>query len=765
MVRLVNINRKKTIKHILILIILIVVTVIGALLYIRKKADNCITMAQAAKMIACANADEQELADAKQDGYWYTVYVDYVNANGLLKVSNPNTYVKYDDIVNLMTVLKVDSDQFSDLAKKSGYISRSEFAEFYMKVLGYMKYGDQISEVEMGIAGTPSNLEAAGEWEVYTTKGRYQFRGLILDDDIDKTVKVIVKSNEILAIENTVSDDVTYRNVWIKNSNNSKLNVNVYGADREFTVSGLSENVESVLADLELVAGKVKSVSVKTDTINGKVLSVTKDYVEIEGYGKVDLDEYFMIYDINNGCSVKTYQDIVVGYSLQNFIVADGRICGAVISKPLNIQNIRVIIKNTGFESIFHDNVQLTSDSSFTVSYGDTVEKHNAGEVISLDQSSAMLGQGRVSFVADNNKTMRLLTVKRSQGNPCYEGKIEVSSFDDGLVIVNDIDIEQYLKKVVPSEMPVSFGVEALKVQAVCARSYAYKQLTNSYYSMYGAHVDDSTLFQVYNNTEEHEESNAAITQTRGQVLTYQGDVIQTYYYSTSCGVTTDVGLWGSDPTDYPYFSSTDVSRGVRNLNLTDEATFDQFIQTKDEKDYDYNCALYRWELSVSREELSNSFNGKLAEKYLSAPSKILTLNADGKYTSTKINTVGTISGITVNKRATGGAATSVTVKGSQATVRIDSESLIRGLFGVSTVTMTTNTGTTVMSSLPSTFCMFEGTYTSGNLTGFKIIGGGYGHGIGMSQNAVNSMVKDSMNYQQILQFFYKGTELTSNGS
>ena len=65
--------------------------------------------------------------------------------------------------------------------------------------------------------------------------------------------------------------------------------------------------------------------------------------------------------------------------------------------------------------------------------------------------------------------------------------------------------------------MPVSFGVEALKVQAVCARSYAYKHLTNVGYALYGAHVDDSTQFQVYNNNFEFDASNQAILATKAR--------------------------------------------------------------------------------------------------------------------------------------------------------------------------------------------------------------------------------------------------------
>ena len=73
---------------------------------------------------------------------------------------------------------------------------------------------------------------------------------------------------------------------------------------------------------------------------------------------------------------------------------------------------------------------------------------------------------------------------------------------------------------------------------------------------------------------------------------------------------------------------------------------------------------------------------------------------------------------------------------------------------------MNTKSGTTRYANLPSTFCVFEKVTEGKKLTGFKITGGGYGHGIGMSQNAANKMA-ESMTYAQILEFFYRGTTLT----
>lgn len=760
MVKLIPINKKKSKRFLLVILMLAIIADAVFFIFKREQAKDGITVAEAAKMIAYGNTQNVELLSKDQEGYWYEPYIKFVNDNGYIDNKKAGSNLRYSDVMCLIKKLGADEKEYSDVKGKSGYIKKTDFIDVYFRLADLMENGDKISRVDAVIAGTPSNLTKAGEWQAYTTKGNFRFTGLKLDDKIDHKVRIVVCDNELLAIESVLTDDVTYQNVWIKSSESNSVDFNIYGADRTFSVSGLSENVSNVLADVNLKAGKITGINIKTDTISGKVLSVTDQYVEIDGYGKVSLDEYFMIYDIYNEFAVKSYKDIIVGYALQDFIVADGKICGAVISKPLNVENIRVILKTSGFKDIFHQNVSMTSDQGCTVTYGETSVHYDAGQNIDVDSSSPMLAEGRFSVTPDADGSITVLSIDRSQGKPSYEGKIEVSTSDGGLILINDIDIEKYLKRVVPSEMPASFGVEALKVQSVCARSYAYHQLTNNYYSMYGAHADDSTQFQVYNNTVEHEESNEAIKQTQAQVLTYNGEVVQTYYYSTSCGATTNVGLWGTDTSEYPYFLSKLVSREDRNLNLCDESTFEQFITSKNENDYDSTFPLYRWSMDVGVDEMSNTFNSRLYEKYLSAPSKVLTLNDNNEFVQTKVTTVGTIHSISVNQRASGGAITSLTVSGSQATVQINSESIIRGIFGNSNIEMTTNTGTTKMASLPSTFCIFRELRDGNGLAGFRITGGGYGHGIGMSQNAAGVMANENMSYTQILQFFYPGTEV-----
>ena len=219
-------------------------------------------------------------------------------------------------------------------------------------------------------------------------------------------------------------------------------------------------------------------------------------------------------------------------------------------------------------------------------------------------------------------------------------------------------------------------------------------------------------------------------------MLSYNGEVVKTYYYSTSCGSTTDVTLWGNTTENYPYFVAECVGGVDRGLTLTVESEFNTFIKCENEADYDYDCTLYRWSMEESVKEISEGF-----------------ARSTGK-------SVGNIKDIEVLERVNGGAAVKVKVTGDKGETVIDSESAIRAAFGNANVDMNTKSGTTRYANLPSTFCVFEKVMEGKKLAGFRITGGGYGHGIGMSQNAANKMA-ESMTYAQILEFFYRGTTLT----
>lgn len=534
--------------------------------------------------------------------------------------------------------------------------------------------------------------------------------------------------------QDTSSEINIYKNVYVTNIEDNTITANMYGNIKKFNSGKIAEDVTGCLCDITVEDGKIVGVNTKTDVVSGKVLSVSQDSVEIEGYGSVKLDEDFIMYEKENSL-ISNYSSIIVGYALQDFIVADGEVCGAIKNKPLQADNIRVIIKTSGFRDIFFNEAVFCADSGMIVETGEESYETAPGETVVFNPDTEDFNEGRIKLIPKSGE-IQFQSVNRGIGTPSYGGTIEVSLYDEGIVVVNEVGIEDYLKKVVPSEMPSGFNLEALKCQAVCARSYAYTELSNNYYSAYGAHIDDSIQFQVYNNSQRAESTDTAVDETAGQVLSYNGEVVKTYYYSTSCGSTTDVTLWGNTTENYPYFVAECVGGVDRGLTLTVESEFNTFIKGENEADYDYDCTLYRWSMEESVKEISEGF-----------------ARSTGK-------NVGNIKDIEVLERVNGGAAVKVKVTGDKGETVIDSESAIRAAFGNANVDMNTKSGTTRYANLPSTFCVFEKVTEGKKLTGFKITGGGYGHGIGMSQNAANKMA-ESMTYAQILEFFYRGTTLT----
>ena len=534
--------------------------------------------------------------------------------------------------------------------------------------------------------------------------------------------------------QDTSSEINIYKNVYVTNIEDNTITANMYGNIKKFNSGKIAEDVTGCLCDITVEDGKIVGVNTKTDVVSGKVLSVSQDSVEIEGYGSVKLDEDFIMYEKENSL-ISNYSSIIVGYALQDFTVADGEVCGAIKNKPLQADNIRVIIKTSGFRDIFFNEAAFCADSGMIVETGEESYETAPGETVVFNTDTEDFNEGRIKLIPKSGE-IQFQSVNRGIGTPSYGGTIEVSLYDEGIVVVNEVGIEDYLKKVVPSEMPSGFNLEALKCQAVCARSYAYTELSNNYYSAYGAHIDDSIQFQVYNNSQRAESTDTAVDETAGQVLSYNGEVVKTYYYSTSCGSTTDVTLWGNTTENYPYFVAECVGGVDRGLTLTVESEFNTFIKGENEADYDYDCTLYRWSMEESVKEISEGF-----------------ARSTGK-------NVGNIKDIEVLERVNGGAAVKVKVTGDKGETVIDSESAIRAAFGNANVDMNTKSGTTRYANLPSTFCVFEKVTEGKKLTGFKITGGGYGHGIGMSQNAANKMA-ESMTYAQILEFFYRGTTLT----
>lgn len=132
-----------------------------------------------------------------------------------------------------------------------------------------------------------------------------------------------------------------------------------------------------------------------------------------------------------------------------------------------------------------------------------------------------------------------------------YRGIVMIQNKNGKLTVINNVPLEDYLKGVVPSEMPSSWAAEAHKAQAIAARSYALANLGKR--ARYGYDLKDTPEDQAYGGASaETADTNYAVEQTKGIVLTYNMKVINAYY-SASAGGQTNTNSWGSS---LPYLRS-----------------------------------------------------------------------------------------------------------------------------------------------------------------------------------------------------------------
>jgi SpoIID/LytB domain protein len=168
------------------------------------------------------------------------------------------------------------------------------------------------------------------------------------------------------------------------------------------------------------------------------------------------------------------------------------------------------------------------------------VAKRGAGGIVVTTSGGRRVGRfGSVITFRSSGDAMRLLgPALNSVSNGLYRGSIEVRVDGSGVTAINELDMDSYLRGVVAGEMPSTWPLEALKVQAVAARTYAVAtRKTTGAFDQY-----PDTRSQVYRGvTGESVRSDAAVSATAGRIVTYGGVPAVTYYFSTSGGHTENV--------------------------------------------------------------------------------------------------------------------------------------------------------------------------------------------------------------------------------
>lgn len=503
-----------------------------------------------------------------------------------------------------------------------------------------------------------------------------------------------------------------------------------------------------VIADITFQNGRITEIHFKDDKLSGRLLTVSDGGAQIEGAGYYPFSDDLKIYQLYGRMKGLHTSDLRIGYAFTDFVVEDGKIVAALVPKEETMEYIRVLIKTSDYGSSYHDALQLQADCDCTIvsgEYGSYAEtKLAAGEVLSLDCSSALFEKADRIWIRPDILTghISLLNVARAQGTASYRGSFELVKTSDGILAVNEVLLEEYLYAVVPSEMPASYPAEALKSQAVCARTYAYSRMCSAGLPAYGAHVDDSTGFQVYQNISENTETTRAVKETKGQVLYYEDALAEAYYYSTSCGYGADAGVWLSGNAEkYPYLVSRRIGEG------------DHFFEEEE--------PWFRWQYAVEAFD-ADVLCRAVRARYEANPAGVLTKQADGSFVSGMPSEIGRIREISVALYGAGGVAEQLLIEAEQASLLVKAESNIRYVLCDGTTQVIRQDGSSVnaASMLPSAFFTIETLKQDGFVVGYSLSGGGFGHGVGLSQNGARNMAYAGYASDDILSFFYQGCTL-----
>ncbi len=172
-----------------------------------------------------------------------------------------------------------------------------------------------------------------------------------------------------------------------------------------------------------------------------------------------------------------------------------------------------------------------------------------------------LLVDGKNATIPQNGEQVEKIGTARGEvilSGMKYFGNIEVWKGERGLYIINEISLEDYIKGVVAAEVSGKWESEALKAQAVAARTYALYQRLHNVTSKMRYHLTSTVLHQAYKGNGVPASIAKAVDETKGEVLMYDGSPIIAYYHSTSGGITEDpVEVFGKS---YPYLKSIETN-------------------------------------------------------------------------------------------------------------------------------------------------------------------------------------------------------------
>ena len=524
-----------------------------------------------------------------------------------------------------------------------------------------------------------------------------------------------------------------------------------------------------------------------------KLLTIKDDALEGEETGFVSLADDTVFYRVeDNEYRKASKEELIVGMQGLAVFKEKDKIQAIILPQEFVPDKIRVVLHTTDFGGLGHKTVKLTASTPYTLDdkingeslrfgQGDTLTFAVSGNEISVSLPSGGLHtfKNRLYIRPEKNGRVQIETIQRGSPvfTPSYRGHLEVAMTDGQINLVNEVPMESYLYSVVPSEMPVSFGLTPLKAQAVAARSYAVASILRSGFRMYAAHVDDSTASQVYNNVPELDISNEAVNATTGLVVNYNGYIADTRFFSTSSGVTANFHDTWQDPvtgefpaTPRPYLvSRSQLAAGTLPDVSTEEGARSLFASTG-WNGFDRVSPWFRWEVEMTRSELEAVIVKYLPQQSKAQPLYVLPFDGEGFVPMTVPQVeLGELRDIRVNRRGTGGNVIELEIEGTKGSYRVIKELNIRFTLrpvkvgGSRDIVLQRHDGSELKNYtiLPSTFMVIDiKRDNQDRIVTVRFRGGGNGHGVGMSQWGTRGLAEAGHSYVDILSHYYPGTTL-----
>lgn len=325
--------------------------------------------------------------------------------------------------------------------------------------------------------------------------------------------------------------------------------------------------------------------------------------------------------------------------------------------------------------------------------------------------------------------------------------------------LVNEVPIETYLRGVVPHEIGLGAPQTTIEAQAILARTYALRNLRRFEIDNYELCAD--TQCQVYwGLSGAAAKSDRAIATTRLRVLTYQDELVDALYSSTTGGVTAPFSdVWNG--VNRPYLQAVvDSVNNVWNLSqrrLDNEENLKQFINIQQGFNED-GWDMFRWRVDDTLSEIAAD-----VRRYLDAVQHPLRGFAR-------------VEALEVTERSPAGRVQKMIVTTDQGTVELEKDEILRALYApnstlfyIEPIYEPAPVAPSSLATPPTETPTSEAETTVASppqiLKGYAFIGGGFGHGVGMSQTGAYNLGELGWSSDRILSFYYPGTQIQTLNS